>query len=205
MAVRFPRIEICGGIASGKTTLANLLVNLDILPVRENFRANPFWRAFYADPIGTAFETEISFLLQHYHDIKDASRLERLAACDFSLYLDLSYAHVTLPPAKRKAFTAVYREIEHELGVPSLLVHLNCHPKVELDRIRRRGRKVEKPISLEYLEEINTNIGTVLAATKLTNQIVKIDSDVLDFAHDKEAQDIVLKRIHQKLTALDVV
>lgn len=205
MSVRFPRIEICGGIASGKTTLANLLVNLDISPIRENFRANPFWRAFYADPISTAFETEVSFLLQHYHDIKDARRLGKLVACDFSLYLDLSYAHITLPPAKRKAFMAVYHEIEHELAAPSLLVHLRCDPKVELERIRRRGRKVEKPINLEYLEEINTNIAKVLAATSLANEILEIDSGRLDFAHNSGVQDNVLKHIRQKLTALNVV
>ncbi|MDA8259362.1 MAG: deoxynucleoside kinase [Betaproteobacteria bacterium] len=199
------RIEICGGIASGKTTLANLLVGLDILPIRENFQVNPFWRSFYADPLGTAFETEVSFLLQHYHDIKDASRLERLVACDFSLYLDLSYAHVTLPPAKCRAFMAVYREIKHELGVPSLLIHLRCDPKVELERIRRRGRKVEKPITLGYLQEINTHIVKALTATNLVNGIVEIDSGLLDFAHDAGVQDIVLRQIHQKLTALNVV
>lgn len=205
MAVRFPRIEICGGIASGKTTLANLLVGLDFVPVCENFRANPFWRAFYSDPIGTAFETEISFLLQHYHDIKDASRLEGLAACDFSLYLDLSYAHVTLHLARRKAFMAVYREIQHELGIPSLLIYLKCDPKVELERVRRRGRKIERAIGLEYLERISINITEVLAATNLANGILEIDSDLVDFAHDTEAQDIVLKQIRKKLTALNAI
>ncbi|HRP37690.1 MAG TPA: deoxynucleoside kinase, partial [Candidatus Dojkabacteria bacterium] len=48
------RIEICGGIASGKTTLANLLARLDIEPILENFQTNPFWQAFYNDPAGTA-------------------------------------------------------------------------------------------------------------------------------------------------------
>ena len=68
------RIEICGGIASGKTTLANLLARSNIDPILEDFQTNLFWRAFYADPAGTAFETEITFLLQHYHQIKTARK-----------------------------------------------------------------------------------------------------------------------------------
>ena len=55
------------------------------------------------------------------------------------------------------------------------------------------------------MEEINTNITKVLAATNLANGFVEIDSDLLDFAHDTEAQDIVLKQIRQKLTALNAI
>src|SRR3954447_11075813 len=90
------RVEICGGIASGKTTLANLLGSSERMVVREDFSSNPFWRAFYDDPNNTAFETEITFLLQHYHQIKVATNLEKSFACDFSLLLDYAYAHVTL-------------------------------------------------------------------------------------------------------------
>ncbi len=90
------RIEVCGGIASGKTTLANLLHKLDIPSTLENFAANPFMQQFYADPIKTAFETEITFLLQHYHQTKIAANLNKRFVCDFSFLLDLAYARVTL-------------------------------------------------------------------------------------------------------------
>ena len=33
---------------------------------------NPFWEAFYTDPSAYTFETEITFLLQHYHFAKVA-------------------------------------------------------------------------------------------------------------------------------------
>lgn len=98
------RIEICGGIAAGKTTLAQLLSQLGIVGVLEDFQSNPFWKPFYADPAGTAFETEISFLLQHYHEIKAAAKRGATFVCDFSLLLDLAYAHVTLSGGKQSAF-----------------------------------------------------------------------------------------------------
>lgn len=61
------RVEFCGGIASGKTTLTKLLQIENLTSVFEDFGKNPFYRAFYHDPVGTAFETELTFLSQHYH------------------------------------------------------------------------------------------------------------------------------------------
>jgi deoxyadenosine/deoxycytidine kinase len=169
------------------------------LPVFENFQANPFFHAFYADPINTAFETEISFLLQHYHQIKAASNLGKLFTCDFSLYLDLSYAQVTLSDNKREAFLAVYREVVRDLGTPSLTVYLKCDPVIELDRIRHRGREVERCITLSYLEQINIQLEQVLAERPINDEIITINSGLVNFAHDEAAKREILNQIGQKL------
>jgi deoxyadenosine/deoxycytidine kinase len=193
------RIEVCGGIASGKTTLARLLCRLDVSLVLENFQANPFWKPFYADPIGTAFETEISFLLQHYHEIKTAAKRGKPFACDFSLVLDLAYAYVTLSRGKRTAFESVLRQIREELPQPGLLVHLVCDPHVELERIRRRARDVEKSITLEYLEAINQALAEVLETEDGRSKVFTIDSATVNFANDEEAKNSVIKAIGEEL------
>ncbi|MER2511715.1 MAG: deoxynucleoside kinase [Nitrosomonas ureae] len=193
------RIEICGGIASGKTTLAGLLTRLEIQPILENFQTNPFWRAFYADPIGTAFETEITFLLQHYHQIKTIRKSESLIASDFSLYLDLAYAHVTLPQDKREIFLSVHQEVEKELGAPTLLIHLKCDPEIELQRIRKRGREVENSITVEYLQQINTQLEKILVEKAHPEKLLIINSGLLDFAHDEDVQQSILDKINENL------
>jgi deoxyguanosine kinase len=193
------RIEVCGGIASGKTTLAQLLACLNISPVLENFQANPFWKSFYADPVGTAFETEISFLLQHYHEIKAAARRGKPFACDFSLLLDFAYADVTLSGGRREAFERVLRQIREELPQPGLLVHLVCDPHVELERIRRRARDVEKSITLEYLEAINQALAEVLESEDGRSKVFTIDSATVNFANDEETKHSVLKAIGEEL------
>ena len=187
------RIEVCGGIASGKTTLTHLLGQIGVSPVFENFRANPFWQSFYADPVGTAFETEISFLLQHYHEIKAATKRNQAFACDFSLMLDLAYAYVTLSGGKRDAFLAVWGEIREDLQTPSLLIHLVCEPDVELERIRRRGREVEKSITISYLEAINEALAEVLNTEAKSCRVFVIDSTVVNFADDEGAKKSVLE------------
>ncbi len=176
---------------------------LNILPTFENFQANPFFHAFYADPVGAAFETEVSFLLQHYHEIKTSAKRGKSFVCDFSFYLDLSYANVTLSQDKLEAFLAVYREVKRDLGTPSLTVHLKCEPKIELERIRCRGREVENGITLNYLEQINVRLEQVLAERPFAGEIIVIDSGLSDFAHDEEVKHTILSHIIQKLTFLN--
>ena len=187
------RIEICGGIASGKTTLAHLLSRLHISPVLENFQANPFWKSFYADPVGTAFETEISFLLQHYHEIKAATKRNHAFTCDFSLMLDLAYAYVTLSERKRNAFLTVWGEIQEDLQAPRLLIHLVCEPDVELDRIRGRAREVEKSITIGYLEALNEALAEVINTEAKSCRVIVINSNAVNFADDEAAKKSVLE------------
>nr|WP_256250667.1 deoxynucleoside kinase [Nitrosomonas sp. Nm51] len=166
----------------------------------ENFQANPFWRAFYADPIGTAFETEITFLLQHYHEIKITRQSEKKLACDFSMYLDLAYAHVTLSQDKLRIFQSVYSEVEKELEQPSLLIYLECDPEIELQRIRNRGRDVENSITIEYLQAINEQLEKILKERSCSHELLIIDSGLRDFAYDEGVKHVILEKINSKFT-----
>ena len=56
------RIEICGGIASGKTSLANSLKKYGFYAVHEQLGNITFLDEFYSNPELFKFETEISFL-----------------------------------------------------------------------------------------------------------------------------------------------
>ncbi len=198
------RVEICGGIASGKTTLANLLSSGKRKAVHEDFSNNPFWRAFYADPNNTAFETEITFLLQHYHQIKVATNLGRSFACDFSLLLDYAYAHVTLGGSRFDTFQHVYREARSHLSPPSLLVYLQCDPAVEWERIRARGRETEKSITVDYLTSINDRLASLVSALPASQAVLKINSVRYDFAHDEQAKSEVVKQVTDTIRFPDV-
>ena len=113
------RIEIIGNIASGKTTLANLLGGAGTLrPVLEDFRSTPIWAVFYADMVGNAFETELIFTLLHYHAIKNELRTGNPFVCDFSLVLDQAYADVTLSGNRYKLYCAVLKELLDEIVPP---------------------------------------------------------------------------------------
>lgn len=189
------RIEICGGIASGKTTLAKLLQGANLTSVFEDFRKNPFYRAFYHDPVGTAFETELTFLLQHYHQEKTSAKHMKSFCADFSLVLDDAYACVTLTSEKLRIFRSVHEQIEAELPSRALLVHLQCPPEVGLQRIRRRRRTAERNISLAYLAEINDALDAHTKRLSRSERVLVIDSNTLDFANDSHIQADVRRQI----------
>ena len=189
------RIEICGGIASGKTTLAKLLSSAVFVSVFEDFRKNPFYQAFYRDPVGTAFETELTFLLQHYHQEKSAALNKHTFCADFSTVLDHAYACVTLKPKELRLFRLIHKHIETELPSRSLLVHLRCPPAVELQRIKRRRRRAERGITLAYLAKINDTLAVRTKSLSRREKVLVIDSNTLDFAHDSHAQGIVHRQI----------
>ena len=195
------RIEICGGIASGKTTIASLMPRLGYDVVNESFSINPFWKSFYTDPSKYAFETEVTFTLQHYHQIKKQTEKSNKIACDYSFELDAAYAEIGLKNSKLEAFKTVYKEIKKELSPPVLIIHLQCDPKVELTRILARGRDIEKNITVDFLHSLNEAISLQINKTKNTVPILKIDSAKYNFADDEETKRAILKMVTDALEA----
>ncbi len=193
------RIEICGGIASGKTTFCSLLEKIDFIGVFESFTLNPFWNAFYSNPSKYAFETEITFTLQHYHQIKKQPLTTNIVVCDYSFLLDIAYAEIGLYGSQLLAFRTVYEEIKKELPHPTLVIHLQCDPDSELARIRARGREVEKGITIDFLSSLNEAVEEQVKKAKEQLPILTIDSVTNNFVDDEEVKKNLLKKVSDTL------
>lgn len=196
----FFHVELCGGIASGKTTFAGLLNGIGINAKFEKFETNPFWEAFYSNPVHYAFETELTFLLQHYHQIKVANSSQENFVCDFSPFLDLAYANVTLNDEQRTAFLSVYQQIKNELFHPSLLIYLRCEPSIELERIKKRGRSTEQSINTEFLSQLGASIEKCVSDISNDVPVIVIDSDKQDFVNDESVKQSLLDKVQQELS-----
>lgn len=193
------RIEICGGIASGKTTLALLLGAKGFETLHENFRENPFWTMFFQRSESVAFEAEVTFLLQHYHQWKIKVPRNQPIVSDFSFLLDRSYSKINLNDGQLEAFQAVYRQVATELSTPTLVVRLNCSANEELRRIRARARIEESSISLTYLARLNDEVGRQFHDLPATVRKVDIDSESIDFAHDGVGKAAVVSQVMSAL------
>ncbi len=193
------RIEVCGGIAAGKTTLASLMEKTSLSITYEDFKKNPFWEAFYRNPGKYIFETEITFLLQHYHQIKGGIESGKNFICDFSFLLDLAYAKIGLTGTKLKTFECVYDEIRNEVASPHLILYLKYDAETELKRIRERDRAEESLINLEFLSALNKALYKEIEKIQDTTPVITIDSSQKDFANDesvkKEMIELILKLI----------
>ncbi len=186
------RLEIVGGIGSGKTTLARVLAEAwDTQVVREDVLNVPFFSKFYAAPQVYGFEKNISFLLSHADLIRNAeSRNEGLTVCDFALFQDLSYTDISCSPADADAVEAVYRRLVGRVGHPALVVHLRCTPDTQLQRIALRGRSQETGIERAYLVALCAAIDRRLEqlrseAPDLT--VLEVDTDEVDYAANPAA------------------
>lgn len=174
------RIETCGNIASGKTTLCRGLIAIGYRALFEDFQVNPFLEEFYRAPKVFSFETEITFLLQHYHLLKKQKSTGPLA-CDYSLFQDLAYADVNLAGERHRIFCEIAAELINEIGLPSQIVHLMCPEEVLLERVRARSRDVESSITLDYLRALSDAISSRVEGISGQIPVITVDSYSTDF------------------------
>lgn len=187
------RIEICGGIATGKTTLARLLATaIDCELVLEDFRKNPFWERFYLRPDLFATEKNVCFIAQHTGEIKAAAH-PRLTICDYAVAQDLAYASLTRDASHRLVMDGLYDHMYGALPPPTLVVQLRCAADVQLQRIRDRGRREEDPITVTYLQSLNEALDSVLASRPPSCALRVVRSDEINFTQTGDAV-LTLKR-----------
>ncbi len=150
---------------------------------------------FYSAPGKYNFETEITFTLQHYHQIKKQAEVDKLLACDYSFLLDIAYAEIGLKGSQLAAFMSVYEEINIELSTPTLVIHLQCDPEIELARIRARGREIEKTIKVEFLRTLNEAVTEQVNKARGHLPILTIDSARNNFVDDEEVKSKLLQMV----------
>lgn len=189
------RIEVIGNIASGRSTLVELLLNNGYHAIYENFEKHPFLESFYKDTKEYAFETEMCFLLQHYYDFKTNAIDEKINVCDFSFYLDDAFARVTLDEEEYVVFDTLKNELIRKLGKADMVIYVKCLPETSLKRIHKRNRDIEQNINIEYLRDIDESIKRILANNK---NILVIDTDKTSLI-DKKQYSSVLSNISIKI------
>jgi deoxyguanosine kinase len=173
------RVEICGGIAVGKTSLAKCLVDVfspDADLVLEEFEENPFWGKFYTNPTRYAVEKNICFLAQHTAALKDILSND-FSICDYAVLQDLAYARLYADPAHFDTMFLVFQHLYSPLGWPSVLVYLQCSVETQLSRINSRARPAERGISSAYLLKLNQAIEQVIARVKPRTEVVIISTE----------------------------
>jgi deoxyadenosine/deoxycytidine kinase len=153
----FHYLAVDGPIGVGKTTLVEILAarceGVKILEDAEN----PFLADFYRDRPGAAFQTQLYFLLSRYkqqRDIFQRDLFDRLLIADYAFPKDRIFAYLTLTDDELMLYDKLYTLLEPQVPVPDLVVHLVADVDTCMERIRKRQRDYERPLSRDYLAEL---------------------------------------------------
>lgn len=153
-------ISFEGCVGAGKTSLTNYFSHeLGISKLLEQYDRNPFLPDFYAGK-DVKLETEITFLLQHYAQLKSVipnNKLDLILA-DFSIEKDLVYAKLNLEQRELRLFETIYNYVIERVGLPSVVIYIDLSLKVLKRRIFQRGRPYEMSVDTNYFKNFNDKV-----------------------------------------------
>lgn len=155
---RFRHIVVDGPIGVGKTSLARrLAARLGAELLLEQADENPFLARFYADMPGYAFQTQLFFLFQRLRQCRAAAQpgmFARGLIADFLFAKDALFARLTLDDDEYRLYARMYAQVAPQVAAPDLVVWLQASPATLLQRIRRRGLRMEQDITEAYLQRL---------------------------------------------------
>jgi deoxyguanosine kinase len=175
-------ISIEGCIGTGKSTVAQqLAAGRKSQVVLERFEDNPFLDKFYSDPQRYALETELVFVLIHYHQMINEIHARSKSECisDFCITKDVLFAKMNLDGDDKLLFMHVYENLVKRLPSPDLMVCLRCSDDLLWNRIKQRQRSNESLINKEYIIRLNCMYEGYFA--EITIPKIEINMDESDF------------------------
>ena len=181
------RIEFCAPLGAGKSTFAKAIADYyGWTLVEEPADNHPFLADFYKDHEKYGFDKDAFFALAYINNVKKFSSQNTLF--DAGNLLNQSYN--TLMPvtdAEKAAINSLY-VLTDALPKPDLLIYLEYPSKKILERVRQRGRDIEKDVSESYIQDLQHEIIRRLDDPANTTLVLKLDMEEFDLI--KRPEDI---------------
>jgi deoxyadenosine/deoxycytidine kinase len=202
--LKYKYLVIEGNIGAGKTSLASLLAEeTGSRLVLEAFSDNPFLAKFYEDPDRYAFQLELSFLSERYHQIKTElghpDLFGQSVISDYFLAKSFIFSKYNLKDDEMKLFEKLFSIINLQAPKPDLYVYLHLPVENLLENIRQRGRSYEKHIKYEYLKEVQEGYFGFFKSQQ-DMKILVLDTSRLDFVNNQldfqQLKKVILEEEH---------
>ena len=197
--MKFRTIAVEGPIGVGKTSFVELLAKkFDAFKVLEKVD-NPFLRDFYEDKAGSAFQSQLFFLLSRHRQLMDLSQRDlfhQITLCDYILPKDKIFAYLNLDDSELLIYDKLYAMLEPQVPKPDLAIFLQADTGRLVERIKRRRRDYESEISEAYVEEVNKAYNYFFFHYNQTPLLV-IDTTSIDFVHNEEQLDELVAQIRK--------
>ena len=198
-------IAIAGNMGSGKSTLVEFLHRTyDVAPFYEPNDENPYLADFYKDMKRWAFQSQLYFLSNKFRLHQELDRQPGVVALDRTIFEDAEIFATALHQMRKiskrdwATYRGFYEAILDAIRPPDLLIYLRCSMRPLRRRIRLRGRKMERDVSLAYLKRLERLYEDWIASYDMSEVLV-LETDNLDYINDVIHRLDVMERIEAVL------
>ncbi len=198
MLGRFKHIVVEGPIGVGKTSLARRLAQLmGAELILEQPEDNPFLARFYEDRKRNALPAQLFFLVARVEQARRQVQGELFTpatVADFMLEKDPLFARLTLDEQEYKLYRQLYEGLKPSASAPDLVIYLQASTPALMDRVKRRGRPYERPMTENYLADLTRAYNEFFYHYDAAPLLV-VNSERLNFADKAEDFDLLVRRI----------
>ena len=195
---KFRYLVVEGPIGAGKTSLARRLaarVAADL--VLEQPEENPFLARFYQDMARFALPTQLFFLFQRARMLEPLAQPDmfgRPVIGDFLLDKDPLFARLTLSADELALYQKIYDALRPRAPTPDLVVYLQAQPATLVERVRRRAKGYERPVSEEYLAMLTESYARFFYHYDAAPLLI-VNSDNLNFVERDSDFELLVSRL----------
>ncbi len=202
-----PFITVEGPIGVGKTTLTKAISeHFKYATLNEIVDENPFLGKFYENIEEWSFQTEMFFLCNRYKQLGDTNKNflknNSPVVSDYHILKNLIFAERSLDPIEYEKYLRIFDILTVDMPKPNMIIYLHASLDTLIERIKLRGRDIEKNISTDYLKQLAKDYETAMERFEQQNPevtVIRFNGDELDFVKNKEDLDFILSSIQNAM------
>ena len=198
-------IAVAGNIGAGKTELTRFLCKrYGIKPFYEPNEHNPYLADFYKDMKAWAYRSQLFFLAHKFRlqlELQDEPGTvvqDRTIHEDAEIFAKNLYRQRFIDARDYKVYRQLYGSIAKALRPPDLMIQLSCPVRTLRQRIRLRGRAMERDIPVPYLRRLNRLYEDWFRRYDLS-PVMRLETDRLDWLTDLVDRADLFRKIERYL------
>ena len=180
-------IAVAGNIGAGTTELVHFLCKrYGLKPFFEPNDGNPYLEDFYKDMKAWGFHSQVYFLTHklrlHRQMMADPATVvqDRTIYEDAEIFARNLHEQGHISDRDFQMYRELYETVAQVLTPPDLMIYLRCPVQTLKQRIRLRGRAMEKDIPTLYLKRLNALYEEWFDNYKMSPVLV-LPTDKLDY------------------------
>jgi deoxyguanosine kinase len=197
---KYRYVVVEGPIGVGKTSLAHRIAqHTGAATLLEKPDENPFLAKFYHDHSRYALATQLFFLFQRGHEVRDLAQMDMFRASTVADYLfdkDPLFARLNLSDEEFALYQQIYLSLQPQAPVPDLVIYLQAAPETLVERVRRRAKPYEQNISDSYLQRLAQSYSDFFYHYDAA-PVLMVNSEHLNFVDGDEDFTLLMQRIEE--------